>query len=221
MPGLSGIRVVAAALLAVLAAASLAACRTNVGTAATVNGERISETSVTDYLSGKPPSSALVQQAKAAGQDLIAARVLVLQYEIEQRLYERTLRRNGGVPTSSQLGSIRDDAVSLLAGNGQPITDAQLRTQFENLGVSRSFVPRFLRTLELEYVVIRRLQLSQRSELSAAVTKAGAEVSASPRYGTWDAAELSLRSTGAAGRPAYLTLQTPAAAAPSGAAGTP
>ncbi|SHH59410.1 hypothetical protein SAMN05443575_4172 [Jatrophihabitans endophyticus] len=205
-----------AAVAVVLTAATLTACRTNVGVAARVNGETISESDVTTHLTGKPQSAQLQQQAKAAGQDLTPARVIVLQSEIGGLLYRRALARTGGVPTDAALVASRNEAVQVLAGNGQQITDQQLGSQLSQFGVKRAFTSRFLRTLELEYALIQRLKLTQQSELTAAVRKTGSAVSVSPRYGTWDAAKFTIDTASGAGSPAFLKLQqaSSSAAAP-------
>lgn len=201
-------RTLTAAVLAVLAGTTLTACRTNVGVAARVNGEPISESQVTDYLTSNGPDDSLRAQAKAAGQELTPARAIVLSYQIQDRLYSDTLGRNGGIPSDGRLTASRDKAVSMLVSSqGGDVTDKQLAGELERAGVRGAFAATYLHFIELKYALITRLKLDSPDALLAAVNKAGAKVTVSPRYGTWDAKNQRLVFDGDAGLPSFLKLQ--------------
>lgn len=212
------VRRLTVAAVAILAVAGLAGCRTNVGTAATVNGHRFSESDVTTYLTRTGPAASASAAAKANNQE-IEPRVLVLQTLVSVKVYEATLARNGGLPSNAQLASYHDAAAKLLLQSQQ--TGDQFDKSFRSVlvadGIRTSLLPQFNRQQELEYTLINRLKLTQLSGLVAAVRKAKVHVSVSARYGTWDVSTLSVSDAGRV--PSFLKLRTTAAAAPSGATG--
>ncbi len=193
----------AAAAVAALVAAGLAGCsNTNVGLAARVNDGRITETAVGEYLTSVGASPKLAAQASQAGQHLAPPRSLVLEIQIQERLFVRTLHANGGVPDAGALSRSREAASQVLL-NGQ--SPAVLATRLVQLGVKASFTPTVLRTTELEYTLISRRKLTSTAELAALVNKAGADVRASTRYGVWIPSQLRLDSTASA--PDFVSLQ--------------
>lgn len=182
---------------AVLAAGGLTACKTNIGTAAYVGGHRITETDVNDYLT---PTG-----AKNTAQT-VSPRALVLEYLIEQKVFEDTLKSLGPLPNEGVLASYHDAVASVLLQTsltGEQL-DAAINKGLPNSGVRGSFTSVYLRTSELEYAIIKKKKLTKPSELAALVHAAGVKVSVSPRYGTWHAATLSL--DGKPPVPSYLSV---------------
>jgi hypothetical protein len=204
-------RLLIAIVAGLLAVTGLTACRTNVGTAATVSGQQISESAVGDYITPTGPASSVVANAKTQGQT-VSPRSEVLHYLILEKVFEQTLQHNGGVPSAGQLASYHDQAASLLLQTSLTGSDLdrQLRTGLTSSGVAEKFAPVFLRVEELEYALISRQHLSQLSELVALVKKAGVTVSVNPRYGQWSTDQLGL--VGGVPTPAYLSVQPSAPA---------
>lgn len=207
------LRTLGATVAAVLAMAGLAGCRTNVGTAAAINGHRITESDVNDFLnpSGIAPSAAA--QAKAQGQTIPAPRSLVLQFLIQEQVFKQTLAHYRIKYTPGELAASHDAAAGLLlqtrlTGSG---LDAAIDKQLPSSGVKANFRATFLRVEELEYKLIKTRKLTQLAELLALIKGAKISVSVSPRYGTWDPTQLTL--SGKAVVPAYLSVQPTAGGA--------
>lgn len=210
------LRTIAAAAAATLALGGLAACRSNVGTAATVGGYRITESKVETFLTPTGADPSAVAAAKAQGQ-VSAPRSQVLQVLVQQQLFERTLTANGGIPAAGVLQASHDKAAQVLlqtSVTGDAL-DRSLTTGLKRSGIRSSFGRTYLRSLELEYTLITRKHLTQLPQLVALIDKVRAPVSISPRYGTWDAKSLGVDSSH--GVPGFVSLQPTAGAASSAA----
>ena len=97
-------RGVAAVAAAVLAVSGLAGCRTNVGVAATVEGHRITESQVNQYLTSK--SQPLKTSSQSGASQSVPPRSFVLNILIKQRLYLALLRKTPkGVPSDGQIAA--------------------------------------------------------------------------------------------------------------------
>jgi hypothetical protein len=201
------LRILTVALVSTLAVAGLAACRTNVGNAATIDGYRISESDVNNYLTPAGPDPSVVAKAKAAGQEVASPRSEVMQFLVQEQVFRSTLASLGPVPTAAQLAALHDEAASVLLQTtltGDAL-DKALKDGLPTSGISAKFAPVYLRVQELEYSLIKSQHLTQLTQLVALVKKAGVKVSVSPRYGTWDPKTLAL--DGKAVVPSYLTVQ--------------
>jgi hypothetical protein len=209
------LRLLSAAAVLTLAATALSGCRSNVGVAATVNGHRISESTVSDYVTEQGPTAKGRAQAAAQNTTPSPPKSIVLQYLVQERVFEEALRVNGGVPTDPQLTQRHDEATQLFLQNpGGTAFDRTLEQALPDSGIHPSFARLYIRTLELEDVLVQKLRASSLAELAAAVDKAGVAVRVDPRYGSWRASSLSIDSSGSAGLPDYLDLQpTPGAVA--------
>jgi len=186
-------RIVPALVAAALATTLLAGCKSNVGVAARVDGKSISESDVNKYVS---PNGVASEVAAQAGDQPVSPRAEVLNFLIQERVFEQTLRSLNIRPSAGELAAQHDAAASTLlqtqlAGDD---LDRTLDKQLPRSGVRASFRDTFLRVQELEYLLITKRKLTQISELVALVRKAGIEVTVSPRYGTWDAAHLTVSS---------------------------
>lgn len=199
----------AAVVVAVAAAAAtlLTSCRSNVGAAAKVNGERIGESTVNGYVDPAGPNPSAAAQVQQEGVTTLPdAKPFVLQFLVGTSLLEHTLAAHGGVPSAGQLAAERD-TVSQSVLQYYPVARAA--------GAATSFKRVLERFFELDVVLQKRLPST--SSIVAAIQAAGARVSINPRYGTWIPKQLAVRFSTKAGIPDYLRLQpTPAGSAGAG-----
>jgi hypothetical protein len=191
---------------AVLAAAGLSACRSNVGAAAVVENTRISESDVQSYLTSTGPTQAALDRAKQAGQTLVP-RSLAANTLIQQDVFEHALARTpGGVPSADALNALHDKAASTLLGTTETgaVLDTDIASSLQAEGLQAKFLPLFIRQVELEYALIERVKATTAAELSKAIADQHVNVSVNPRYGAWDASTFQLSTTPNAGLPDFL-----------------
>lgn len=205
------LRQLSAAALAVLAVAGLSACRSNVGAAAVINGQRISESDVHKYLTRQGVDPALAAQAEQGGQVLVP-KSIALNTIVQARVYELVLARTpGGVPSDADLRASRDLAASTLSG-GQITSGTALATaisaQLSKEGLTSSLLPIVLRSIDLEYALITRVKAAAAADLAKAVAAQHVKVSINPAYGKWSAADVSVLPPSGTDLPNFLTLQS-------------
>jgi hypothetical protein len=209
-------RLAAVAVATLLGIAGLAGCRTNVGVAAIVGSHHITESDVNGYITPKGVDPSVAANAAGQGQ-IVSPRSQVLQYLIQEQVFQQTLASFGPVPSAGRLAAMHDAAASTLlqtqlAGDA---LDKAVRTGLPTSGISAKFTATFLRVQELEYAIITAKRLQQLPELLALIKKAHVRVSVSARYGTWDPAKLGLDAKVPV--PSYLKVQPgPGAATPAG-----
>lgn len=192
------VRTLGAAVAAVIAVAGLAGCRTNVGTAATVDGHRITESDVNNYIT--PDASVSLQTNSGAFSE--APRSFVMRELIDDRLFRKLLSKTpGGEPTNAELDA---ELVRDLAGK----TSKQFAESIGLRGFTADFDQLFFRVQELS----KALSNAQQSgvDVNAIVKGLHFPVSISARYGHWDPKKYSLVGTPAV--PSYLSVQPSAAA---------
>lgn len=198
-----------AAAVALAAAATLTACQSNAGAAAVVDGHRISDSQVTDYVQpGTGPT------ASAQGQRLLP-KTTALSYLVQAEVFRRVLASNGGVPSDADLTAVRGKAAQTLLQ--VPITGADLDKYVTDSVVKSGFDKKFadllFETIELEQTLIDRTGAQNLTDLAKATDKVGVPVSVSRRYGTWDPTRLEITDpTGST--PDYLKLGSSAPANP-------
>jgi hypothetical protein len=199
-------RILSAAVILATAATVLTACRTNVGTAANVDGQRISENKVGDYVLTAGPTTTTDSNGSP-----IVPKSIVLQYLVLEQVFRKTLAANGGVPTAAELAADHDKAVQLLMQSQITGTafDKGLATQLKAVGIKNSLASTYLQVQELEYTLVERKQLASPTAVADLVAKTGVSVRINPRYGSWVAGQLGIDVSG--GQPAYLKLQTTSA----------
>lgn len=184
-------RLLGAAVAVVLAVAGLAGCRANVGTAAWVDGQRISDSDVSQYLTPKA-------QPVSGQNGQLSPRSFVLAELINERLGFRILQAIPGVSsvTSSQLDAqLQRD----LAGKS-------VKSEAESLGLhgyTIDFYKIVLRVQEIASVVSRQQQTGV--NLRKIFNGLDFPVTVSARYGTWDKKNLSF--DGTVPNPTYLSVQ--------------
>lgn len=192
------LRTLTAVAVATLAVVGLAGCRSNVGTAATVNGHRISESRVSSYIT--PDAKPARAQAQNGQSFEVAPRAVVAQTLIEIRLLEAVLAAApGGAPSQGRVAQAR---AAVLAGkSAKQFTAAHGLTgftdSFADVFVHDQALGALLTSYQQQGVDVRRLLAQTRLH-----------VSVSPRYGKWDPQSLSLLGGNAGSNlPGYLTLQ--------------
>lgn len=181
----------------IVAAALLSSCRTHVGVAASVDGHRITETQVNDYV---PSSAQAVTVRQSNGSTLsIPPRAFVLNILIKERLFSKILAKTPAkAPTDGQLQA----AVSQYLGGK---TMKQAAQQLAAPGFTKEFDRRIVET---QVLATQLNDLFQRGvNLDAIVKKLNFPVSVNPRYGKWDARALNMSAKSNAGLPDFVRLQ--------------
>jgi hypothetical protein len=194
--------------VAVLACVTgLTACSENHGAAAFVSDTRISDRSINKYLTKSGPD--------AANANRVSPRISTLSELIQEQVFTDALAKTpGGVPTDAQREAVREDARTLLVtdSQGAPYDDASLTQLADSFGLKPNFAELILNNAELEYLYIERSKVANPQELANSITKLNIPVTVNPSYGTWEASALGLNSSPTAGRPNFITFQTPAPA---------
>lgn len=182
---------VGAAGLALALVSGAAACQSNVGAAASVDGQRIPESEVTKYIA-------------PTGHSAASARQLVVEVLLKQKLYESAMSKIGARATDAQLTGLQGAAASALQAQlppGQAGIDA-LGAQLGQSGYTPSLAAVLLRALELELAFGQAKKVTNAAGIVAATKALNIPVSVSPRYGSWDATNQGL---GTAVSPDFLT----------------
>lgn len=179
-----------------LALGGLTACRTNVGTAAVIDGHRVTESDVNQYLT--PVAQPVTEQNQTGGSVQVSPRSFVVAQLINERLGFKIL---GAIPSVSHLTSAQLDAQlqSQLAGKS---VDQAAQTLGLH-GYTTDFYKIVLRVQEIGSV-LRNAQANG-VDIGKAISSVTFPVSVSPRYGRWDSRQLQFDS--GATVPGYLDVQ--------------
>ncbi len=201
-------RLLSVVAAAVLAAVVLAGCSSsNVGVAATVNGQRITESDVNRYLTPNAQPVSVSDQSGASTS--VSPRAFVVEILVyNQLLHDLLVKTPGGVPTGGELASLEK---SVLAGKtAKQVANGQGIKGFSD-AFNREFVKR------LAYASALQARSQQGADIDKLAKELDIKVSLSPRYGRWNAKALSIDTRPEAGVPSFVTLQpTPTGAAASG-----
>ncbi len=184
------IRFLSAAAVCAAGALILTGCDSKVGTAAVVDGNKISESNVASYLT---PNATPLQGADGSS---TAPRTFVLQYLIQIKVFEQMLK-NAGKPASD------DELDAAKATVLQGTTEDALVAQVAKVGLDASFEKVFLRSQELKAVIQTKLGADA---ANAAVLPAEKSIKVNPRYGAWDAKTISLTDLSRSQLPSFLTI---------------
>lgn len=189
-------RAVGAAAVALAAALLLSGCGgSNVGVAAKFDGQQLSQTQLSDYVT---PNAKGVQLSSATSA-LTPPKAFVLFILIRERLYADLLRATkGGAPSPGAVAALVDSYV----GNGTP---QQAVRKLGVIGYSPSFAQQVLRYRALGQLLDKRA--SSGVDVNGALAKLSYRVTINPRYGAWDPKNLTVVTSGTAGLPDFLTLQ--------------
>lgn len=186
------------ALLAVCGVVlGLAACEVKSGAAAFVGDAKITETDVAGYVSTEATASPSTDAQSLTPRAQVVSTLVAIQ------VFRQYLAGKGGVPDDAALLASRDAAFTLVTGQAFPEI-GQFRTTLEGLGFDAKFADIYATQIELEYEVIQRSKAASLADLATAVSAATDKPRISPRYGSWDAAQLAL--SGSSKTPDYLQL---------------
>ena len=192
------IRWLAAAVLCALGAFTLAGCDSKIGTAAVVNGSKISESDVSRYLD-------------PAAEDASQARDLALAYQIRAKLFTVALQKKNALPSDAELAKQHDTAISLLLGQqvSGAQADQQLQATMAQHGLKPSFAGPLTHAFELELAYAKATNAQQETTVVTDLAKQHIPVSVNPRYGSWDTANFAFTGLGSKQLPSVVTLGTP------------
>jgi len=168
----------------------LAGCDSKAGTAAVVDGHRITEKELSRYV----PAGA--KAIPAGDGSSTPAKNLVLQYLVRNQVLPLVLAAAGAPVTEAELEASK----AKVLGSS---TEAALTKQITAAGLSARFEPVVVRNQELLNVF--NAKLTTQKQLNDALAKVKDKVSISPRYGSWDAAHLALLNLGKKQLPSVLS----------------
>lgn len=178
-----------------LGALTVSGCQSNIGTAAVVDGSKISESDVNRYVD---PATA------EAGQ----ARNLSLQYQIREKLFTVALDRKNAIPSDQQLQAQHDLAVSNLIG--QQVSGAQgdkaLRDLMSQNGLKQSFADVLTHAFELELYYAKQTDAQQEQVVEKDLAGQHIPVSVNPRYGSWDTSKFAFTGLSSRQLPSNVTV---------------
>lgn len=195
------VRSVGAAAVVVLALAGLSGCKTNIGTAAVIDGDRVTESDVSQYLTAD--AQPVVQQDSQGVTTQVAPRSFVLNTLINERLGFKLLR---AIPAVS--GTTEAQLEARLQADLDGKTPAQVVDQIGLHGYSADFAKLYLRVRELIILV----QGQPQAEVQQAFEQMTFPVSVAPRYGKWNTERLVFEP--GARVPGYLEVQSGAPVVP-------
>jgi hypothetical protein len=184
------IRSLAVLPILALGVLSLAGCDSKAGSAAVVDGKKISESDVNSYLTAK------AQPIQASDGTSAAPKLFVLEYLVRNEVFSLLLAGNGTPVSDSQLAAQRTTA---LGGS----TEADLTGQITKLGLKAKFEPVVLRNREL--LTIINSKLTTDAKVTAALARVKDKVTINPRYGSWDLQTVSLTDLGKKQLPSMLS----------------
>jgi len=171
-------------------ALTAAGCDSKAGVAAVANGHRITESTLSKYLT--PTSRPIPLQSGA-----MPARTFVLRTLIANEVLPELLSKKGGPVTDSELQEATGAAL-------QGGTEADLLKQITGVGLSPKFEPVLLHNYRLLTLLEKRFGSQQ--EVLDELAKLDAPVSVSPRYGSWSNQNLGLTELSGKQIPANVTL---------------
>lgn len=192
-------RLPVAAASAALAATLLTACHSNVGTAATVNGHRITESDVAKYVTAN--AQPIPESDQTTGQTTnVPPRSFVLTVLLDSRLFEQVLREvrteaNRAYPSQSEVSAAENTFLS-----GASVR--QLEQGVMKSGLTAAFADLYLKERGLEELL--GTEAKGGADINTVVAKLHAKVSVNPRYGVWDPKTFTLNSTSKDGLPSFL-----------------
>lgn len=198
-------RLLTALVLAVLAAVGLTACRSNVGTAATIQGKQVTDSTVSGYMTA---NSQPVRVQTQTGFINAAPRVYVLETLIDDQLYSAIMK---ATPLGEPSKGVLAQALQKTLGGKSPAAFAR-RAGLK--GYTNRFANLYAQAqAKLNVLIAYR---DRNVDLQSALSKTKFKVSVAPRYGKWHADSLSILSANPYDSlPGYIKLQpVPASSAP-------
>ena len=186
---------------AAIAVTGLAGCNTKAGAAAVVDGHRISDSDVSQYVmtSAKPYT-----ETNGSG-GMIDPKSYVLQTLIDDRLLGRAVRAHGGEASDSELNAAQTQFLQ-----GSKLSD--VAKFYGKYGYTNSFADVLVHEQSLLQILAGRVKASSSgAEIITALNTLKPQVSVSGRYGAWDTKQYSVTSGPNDGVPAFIKIPAPAA----------
>jgi hypothetical protein len=175
-----------------LAGIGLTACDSKAGSAAVVNGSRISETSLNQYIT---PNAKPITGSDGSS---TPARQFVLGALVRNEVFSRMLAVTpGGQPSKAELDKAK---ATVLSGT----TEQSLTQNVTQSGLDATFTQQYLR--ELEQLTILQGRVTTQAQLTDTINKAKLDVSVSPRYGSWNTGSLAVQQLSKKQLPDVLTI---------------
>jgi hypothetical protein len=169
----------------------LVGCDSKAGTAAVVDGHRITEKDLSRYL---PANARPI--VSSDGSNSTPAKKFVLQYLVRNQVFPLVLAAAGAPVTEAQLQASK---ASVLGGT----SEAELTQQLVTAGLKEQFEPVLLRNNEM--LSLLRAKLTTQKQVDEALAKVKDKVSINPRYGSWDLASLTVVDLGKKQLPSVLS----------------
>lgn len=169
----------------------LVGCDSKAGTAAVVDGHRITEKDLSRYL---PANARPI--VSSDGSNSTPAKKFVLQYLVRNQVFPLVLAAAGAPVTEAQLQASK---ASVLGGT----SEAELTQQLVQAGLKEQFEPVLLRNNEM--LSLLRAKLTTQKQVDDALAKVKDTVSINPRYGSWDLRSLSVIDLGKKQLPSVLS----------------
>jgi hypothetical protein len=174
----------------VLSCLGLVGCDSKAGTAAVVDGHRITEKELSRYV----PANA--QPIPGQGGTSTPAKNFVLQFLVRNEVFPLLLAASGSPVTEAQLAAGKAQAL-------EGTTERELTQQIVASGLSERFEPVVLRNRQL--IAVLQAKLTTDKQINDALAKIKDKVSINPRYGSWDLGSLSVKDLGKKQLPSVLT----------------
>jgi hypothetical protein len=183
---------------------AVSGCDSNVGKAATVNGQRISDSDVDGYLTA---NAVPFQSTDQNGQTTeIVPRTVVLGTLLRESVLHHALVENGGEPSQTELDSGRTSAL-------QGLAEADFTHQVVARGFTPEFAPVLIQASTYLAVLQARAETGGNKVQNAITTSVNdAPVSVNPRYGTWDPKSASITGDPADAAKSFLTVSATSSA---------
>jgi hypothetical protein len=209
--------------LALAASLVLSACQTKVGLAASVGGNRLTDSALTTYV--RPGAQPVNVSNSDGSSQTIVPKQAVVETWMQRALFDAATSAHGGARTDAETRAARS-----------AVLGSHSIKETENAVGARGFTAKFgdlLVDREVAVVVlIQRLQkgidagqdlnvlntTDANNAIIAAVKGAHPDIVVSPRYGTWDETHLALSADPNAGLPSFIVAPsgTSDAAVPAG-----
>ena len=201
-------RTVTATVSAALAVVGLTACQTKIGLAASAEGQRLTDSTLSSFVQ---PGAKTYTDSSSGTAVTVTPKVFALQNWVDNQIFASVVSKHGGAATTAELATAR----STVLGSH---TAADYQKYYGGLGYTHTFAGLILDQSAILVVLVERLahtsatnaiQLLNSGQSGAAllksITASKPQVTISPRYGTWNATNLALTSDAGSGAPAFVS----------------
>lgn len=182
-----------------LACLGLTGCDSKAGSAAVVNGTKISESDLASYLTAN--AQPVTSTDGNGNSTTTPPKIFVLQYLVRNQIFALLLANAGSPVTQAQLDAGRTAALS-------GTNDANLTNQITGLGLKPKFEDVVVRDRELLDLIQANGKLTSNAQITAALANVKNAVSINPRYGSWNSMTVAVVNLSKKQLPSVLTLNT-------------